>query len=194
MTFAEFDAFTQATGYKSAPDYETWGRGSHPVINVSWEDAQAYIDWLSKTTGRSYRLPSEAEWEYAARAGTTTAYSWGDDFEHYNQANCYGCNREWLMSTTPVGSFEANKFGLYDMAGNVSEWTQDCLNMDYHGAPSDGSAWESGDCQRRITRGGGWDTIPLFLRPANRGGRVKFAAKKRFDFLGFRVAMDLDKK
>ena len=118
----------------------SFGRGTRPVINVSWDEAQQYVAWFSKMTGRPYRLLTEAEWEYAARAGSTTAYYWGDEIGKGN-ANCNGCGSQWdNRETSPVGSFKPNKFGLYDMAGNVYQWVQDCYHDDYDGAPTDGSA------------------------------------------------------
>ena len=140
VTFEEYDRFTAATGRDRADD-EGWGRGQRPVINVSWEDAVAYTEWMSEQTGERYRLPSEAEWEYAARAGTEKKYSWGNEIGS-NRANCDECGSEWSgEQTAPVGSFDPNRWGLHNMHGNVWEWVQDCSNMDYDGAPQDGSAW-----------------------------------------------------
>ena len=164
VTFEEYDRFTEATGREQADD-EGWGRGNRPVINVSWDDAQAYVSWLSAETGEVYRLPSEAEWEYAARAGTTTQYNWGNgrrgtfDYEMVdNRANCDGCGSRWDdEQTAPVGSFGANAWGLHDMHGNVAEWVEDCWHDNYARAPSDGTAWTSGgDCSERVLRGGSW--------------------------------------
>ena len=136
---------------------EGWGRGLRPVRNVSWYDAMAYTEWLWEQTGDRYRLPTEAEWEYAARAGSTTAYSWGDSIGR-NRANCDGCASLWDGERTAlVGTFKANGWGLYDMHGNVWEWVQDCWNDNYEGAPTDGTAWLSGDCDRRVLRGGSWE-------------------------------------
>ena len=158
---------------------------SHPVVCVSWDDARAYVRWLSHETGESYRLLSGSEWEYAARAGTTMRYWWGADIGR-NRANCDGCGSRWDgESTAPVGSFAANGFGLRDVHGNVWEWVQDCWNAGYAGPPGDGSAWESGDCSDRALRGGSWSSDPRFLRAAYRSGNV---AGNRFDNLGFRVA------
>ena len=146
----------------------------------SWKDAHSYMSWLSRKTGKQYRLLSEAEWEYAARAGTRTRYSFGDEITP-SDAN-YGWN---TRKTQPVGSYEANGFGLYDMHGNVWEWVQDCQNGSYAGAPMDGSAWERGDCSRRVWRGGSWLFNPRVLRAANRGGFV--TGGRSYD-VGFRVA------
>ena len=169
VTFEEYDRFTAATGHKRADD-EGWGRGRRPVINVSWEDAAAYTKWLSAKTGERYRLLSEAEWEYAARAGFTTQYSWGNKIGH-NRANCNcsGCDSLWGGGeTAPVGSFSPNAWGIHDTHGNVREWVQDCWNKRYKGAPTDGSAWESGDCSRRVNRGDSWRANVYGCRPAYR--------------------------
>ena len=154
VTFEEYDRFTSATGREQA-DEQTWlgwGRGRRAVTMVSWEDAVAYTRWLSRQTGQQYRLPSEAEWEYAARAGTETVYSWGNEFD-CNRAHESDCGRR-AAHRQLVGLFAPNDWGLYDMHGNVSEWVQDCWNDSYQGAPADGSAWESRDCTYRVTRGG----------------------------------------
>ena len=167
VTFAEWNACASSGGCGGyRPDDEGWGRGNRPVINVSWKDAQAYVDWLSRKTGAEYRLLSEAEWEYAARAGTTTRYHWGDGVGR-NRANCDTCGDSWGV-TAPVGSFAANGWGLHDVHGNVWEWVEDCWNGDYTGAPSDGSAWESGNCDARVLRGGSWSSGPRILRDAYR--------------------------
>ena len=186
VTFEEYDRFVAATG-RRAPGDRSWGRGRRPVINVSWKDAVAYTQWLSVKTGERYRLPSEAEWEYAVRAGSTTAFTWGDDSGH-NRANCHGCRSEWdNKKTAPVGSFSPNGWGLHDMHGNVSEWVQDCWNFSYRGVSADASAWETGDCERRVLRGGSWYDPPGNLRSARR----RFSAGRRYDYLGFRVARTL---
>ena len=188
VTFAQWDACVADGGCGDyRPDDRSWGRGSRPVIGVSWDDAQSYIDWLNSKTGGGYRLPTEAEWEYAARAGRTRKYSWGDDIGT-NRANCNGCGSQWDYDrTAPVGSFPANSWGLHDMHGNVWEWVQDCVNDNYEGAPSDGSAWEGGNCEARIIRGGAWSTIPLGLRSAARGAAARSG---RFTDLGFRLVQD----
>lgn len=158
VTFSEWEACVAAGGCSHRPDDWGWGRGSMPVMDVSWEDAQQYVAWLSRSTGHEYRLPSESEWEYAARAGTTTARYWGEEIGS-GWAHCRGCGSPWDDSrTAPVGSFSANGFGLHDMLGNVWEWTQDCYSSSYAGAPTTGVAWESGECNLRVVRGGSRST------------------------------------
>jgi formylglycine-generating enzyme required for sulfatase activity len=187
VTFADWDACVSVGGCPKAGD-SNFGRDTRPVINVGWDDAQTYVAWLSNMTGQPYRLLTEAEWEYAARAGTTTAYYWGGEIGKGN-ANCNGCGSEWdNRQTSPVGSFKPNAFGLYDMAGNVWQWVQDCYHDNYNGAPTDGSAWTSGDCSRRVLRGDSWYLGPQYLRAANRGG---LTAEGRYDELGFRVGRTL---
>ena len=191
VTFAEYDRFARATG-RRLPYDETWGRGDQPVINVSWADAQDYVDWLSAQTGHGYRLPSEAEWEYAARGGSHWMYWWmaAEDAEATDGvwANCHNCGSEWDgVRTAPIGQFPANAFGLYDMAGNVQEWTSDCYHDSYEGAPLDGSAWVRPHCTQRVVRGGGY-TSPLdTLRSAKRG---QLDQDTRLDNLGFRVVRE----
>ena len=193
VTFEEYDRFVSATGHRRPEDLG-WGRGDRPVITVSWNDAVAYVAWLSAETRADYRLPSEAEWEYAARAGTTTRYSWGRA-PGRNRANCDGCESRWDKDrTAPVGSFPPNPWGLYDMHGNVSEWVQDCWHDDYRGAPDDGSAWQrSRGCgfgpDRRVSRGGSWNFNPAFMRSAT---RIRSAAGFRRIDRGFRVSRTLD--
>ena len=193
VTFEEYDVFAEATR-RDRPNDRGWGRGGgrggRPVIYVSWEDATAYAEWLSDETGAQYRLPSESEWEYAARAGSTTRYSWGDDIG-WSRANCRGCGSRWDGDqTAPVGSFEANPWGLHDTHGNVWEWVEDCSYANYARAPRDGSAWTTGgDCGRRVLRGGSWGSPPRDLRSASRDRR---GAELRFDSLGFRVARTLN--
>jgi formylglycine-generating enzyme required for sulfatase activity len=185
VTFDEYDRFAQATGH-DLPKDRGLGRGRRPVIYVSWDDAMAYCQWLSVQTGQTYRLPSEAEWEYACRAGTTTEYWWGDSIGH-NNANYDGCGSQ--CGTTPVGSFAPNPWGLHDMHGNVFEWCEDCWNDSYRGAPSDGSAWTSGDCDRRVMRGGSWSNDEQSVRAAYRN--YGFTSSYRGNLSGFRVAKDL---
>ena len=161
VTFMEWDACADDRGCNGRrPGDQGWGRALRPVINVNWDDAQAYASWLSRETGKAYRLPSEAEWEYVARAGTTTKYWWGDEIGRL-RANCDGCGSQWdAEKTAPVGAFASNPFGLYDVHGNVYEWVQDCWNESYAGAPSDGRARTTGDCSRRVLRGGSWSYVP----------------------------------
>lgn len=186
VTFEQYDLYAMVTG-KALPDDRGWGRGNRPVINVNWEDAQGFIAWLNEQSGAKYRLPSEAEWEYAARAGSTTQYPWGDAFDpgRANGSRVDGAD-QW-SNTAPVGSLSANEFGLYDMVGNVWEWTADCWNASYEGAPPDGSAWTVGDCTRRLVRGGSWNLDPPPLRVSNRAGDD---SAYRLDSLGFRLAQD----
>ena len=179
----------KALFWRHRPEDEGWGRGTRPVINVNQWDARYYAVWLSEQTGKCYRLPSEAEWEYAARAGTTTKYSWGDDIGR-NRANCDGCGSEWdNKQTAPVGSFAANPFGLYGMHGNVCEWVEDCWHDYYKGAPSDGSAWTTdGNDSYAVVRGGSWSNDPLWVRSAFRYGTGPWY---RHDYVGFRLVQDL---
>ncbi len=183
VTFAEWNACAAAGGCGGYRLHDE-GRGRRPVTNVSWDDAQSYVSWLRQKTEKSYRLLSEAEWEYAARAGTTTRYSFGDDLS-LGEAN-YGFT---AATAQPVGSYAPNDFGLYDMHGNVWEWVQDCWNDSYDGAPIDGSAWEKGICSERVVRGGSWLSHPRSLRSAN---RTRYdAGSRNYGSLGFRVARTL---
>jgi formylglycine-generating enzyme required for sulfatase activity len=185
VTFAEWDVCVATGGCSKKPD-DLWGRGRQPVIQVNWNDAQQYVRWLSTKTGHRYRLPSEAEWEYAARAGTTTAYYWGDDIGR-GHADCSGCGSQWdRKQTALVGSFDPNPWGLYDMLGNVEQMTQDCLHDNYNGAPTDGSAWATGgDCTRRVARGGYWNFSTSQIRAAFRSSNPVDTAHTT---TGFRVA------
>jgi formylglycine-generating enzyme required for sulfatase activity len=190
LTFADWDTCVKGGGCNGhLPSDQGWGRGNYPVINVSWDDAQQYVAWLSRVTGKTYRLLSEAEYEYATRAGTTTIYPWGDNIGK-NNADCYDCGSKWDgKQTAPVGSFPPNKFGLYDMVGDVWEWTEDCVHSNYDGAPANGSAWIGGDCGDRVTRGGSWGFGPGGLRSADRSGWA--GIDQRTGALGFRVARTL---
>ena len=219
VTVAQFRAFVKASSYKTEAEqgdgcyvYENgiWNKRSNvnwrnpgfkqsseePVVCVSWNDTQRYIEWLSAKTGEQYRLPTEAEWEYAARAGSETKYSWGNTASHeyanYGTDSCcdgLAKGKDKWKYTSPVASFTANAFGLYDMHGNAWEWTQDCWNGSYQGAPSDGSAWLSGNCSRRVLRGGSWDSDPIYLRSANRNVNT---TGNRVNNFGFRLARTLD--
>jgi formylglycine-generating enzyme required for sulfatase activity len=188
LTFAEWDACVAHGDCVPRVSDSGWGRDRRPAINVTWDDAQSYVAWLSRITGKEYRLLSEAEYEYAARAGTQTAYPWGEKIGK-NNANCNGCGSQRDGNqTAPVGSFAANGFGLYDMVGNVAEWVEDCYHDSYNGAPADGAAWTGGDCSRRVVRGGSWSRDPDDLRSADRVGH---SADNRYDSLGFRVGRTL---
>jgi formylglycine-generating enzyme required for sulfatase activity len=206
VTRAEFAAFVAATGYDTRDAKCDWrAPKSHavamnqtdrdPVVCVNWNDAQAYVAWLSKKSGRTYRLPSEAEWEYAARAGSRTARPWGAvltrDNANYGTDPCCGAFAQgadkWLY-TSPVGSFPPNRFGLSDMIGNVWQWVEDCGHDDYAGAPADGTVWAGGDCSTHIVRGGAWFQGPESARSAARAAdKTDF----RIGDIGFRVARSL---
>ena len=220
VTRKQFAAFAQATGHTAEGCYEWNGSNwemsisknwrnpgfsqtdNDPVVCVSWEDARAYADWLGRRSGKRYRLLSEAEWEYAARAGSRDARPWGDDAgvacRYANVADVsaktgvsgasswttHGCD-DGRAYTAPAGSFRPNAFGLYDMIGNAWEWTEDCWNAGYAGAPSDGRAWRSGNCGQRVLRGGSWFNIPRSVRSAS---RYRSSADFRFNCYGFRLA------
>ena len=223
VTRGEFEAFVGESGYGAGGGCHVYtGRGSEaqaakdwhdpgypqtdrdPAACIAWEDAQAYVNWLSGKTGKPYRLPSEAEWEYATRAETTTARYWGDDAddicvyantadltaqERYPQWTAGNCG-DGYVHTAPVGRFEANRFGLHDMLGNVREWVEDCWHDGYTGAPADGTAWRAGgDCSRRVSRGGSWLGAARDARAADRGRPD--AVGLRFSDIGFRVARTL---
>ena len=210
VTRGQFARFVQESGYSAGSgcyvwDGKQWNNDASkdwrntgfaqsdedPVACVNWNDAKAYVEWLARKSGQRYRLPSEAEWEYGARAGTTTAFSFGDRITP--QLANYGTTVSYAGSpvattprkTVPVGSYAPNAFGLYDVHGNVFEWTEDCYNANYNGAPSDGAAWTSGDCGRRVLRGGAWFLNPQFLRSAL---RVNLHPTIRYDHFGFRLA------
>lgn len=192
VTFRQWDACVAAGGCTTRPGDAGWGRGQRPVMNVSWDDAQQYVKWLSGKTGQTYRLPSEAEWEYAARAGTSTPFAFGkrittaqanfDGNYTYNG----GAKDESRQKTLPVGSLAKNAWGLYDMHGNVWEWVQDCSHPNYQGAPTDGQAWTAGcSGSTRLLRGGGWDDHPGGARSAFRN---HLGPSNRFNITGFRLA------
>jgi formylglycine-generating enzyme required for sulfatase activity len=187
VTFGEWDQCVDDGGCKHRPEDRDWGRGDRPVINVSWLDAKAFVTWLSQKTGKTYRLPTEAEWEYAARGGTNTAYWWGRDVGS-RQANCRECNTGDVQKTAPVGSYKPNAFGLYDTAGNAAEWIEDCWNDSYRGAPNNGSAWTSGQCRLRVLRGGAFDSQAKYLRSM---ARFRYDTDVRYIANGFRVVREL---
>jgi len=193
VTFAEYDACVDAGACDKPKPYDNgWGRADRPAIYVSWDDAQQYAAWLSRSTGKPYRLLSEAEWEYAARAGSPTAYPWGGGIVEGN-ANCAKCGSKWDgTQTAPSGSFKPNAFGLYDMHGNVYSWVEDCYNS-YREKPEGlkvtGAAWTTGDCSSRVLRGGSWSVAPQYIRSAD---RVRYPSGVRGYDLGFRVARTLN--
>ena len=187
VTFNEWDKCVDDGGCKSRPQDRGWGRGDRPVINVSWLDAKEFVAWLSQKTGQVYRLPSEAEWEYAARAGTDTPFWWGSTAGS-RQANCRECNTGQSEQTLPVGTFQPNRFGLYDTAGNAAEWVEDCWNDNYVGAPTDGSARTSGQCRLRVLRGGSFDSASTYTRSM---ARFRYDFDVRYYANGFRVVREL---
>jgi formylglycine-generating enzyme required for sulfatase activity len=189
VTFDEWDACAEAGGCsRYRPDDLGWGRGKRPVINVSWNDAKSYAAWLSAKSGQRYRLLSEAEWEYAARAGSLTKYPWGDDIGVGN-ANCRDCeSQSGGKQTARVGSFPPNSWGLYDMHGNVWQWVEDRYYDTYDGMPSDGSVWADAGSFSRVVRGGSWSNDRQDLRSANRD---KEPSGSRGGVIGFRVARTL---
>jgi formylglycine-generating enzyme required for sulfatase activity len=182
---AEQGAAVAGSGWE-APGFKQTTRD--PVVRVSWRQANAYVAWLTHKTGKSYRLPTEAEWEYAARGGTTTAFWWGDD-AGVDHTVCDDCGSEWDgKGTAPVQSFPANPFGLFDMLGQVFQWSADCWNPNYDGAPDDGSAWLSGDCTLHPARGGSWNLDSRFSRAA---ARSRDGDDYEGNMVGLRVARDL---
>ena len=200
VTFTQWDACVADGGCERyRPKDEGWGRGNRPAINISWDNAKSFIDWLNAKTGGNFRLPTEAEWEYAARAGSTTMYHFGDDesqlcryANHADSSTDYDwrnkdCSDGIGKRTADVGRYQPNKFGLYDMHGNAWEWVEDCWKDNHISAPTDGKAWVSGDCSQRVIRGGSWASAPWALRSSNRYGD---AHSYRLDDQGFRVAQD----
>jgi formylglycine-generating enzyme required for sulfatase activity/outer membrane protein OmpA-like peptidoglycan-associated protein len=187
VTLAEWDKCVAAGGCKPlASDRDRRGE-ARPATNLSWDDAKEFTAWLSKTTGKAYRLPTEAEWEYAARGGSTKRYWWGDDVGVGN-AQCADCGNAGSGGTAPSGSFRPNAFGLYDVAGNAAEWVEDCWNPSYRGAPTDGAAWTSGNCSLRVLRGGSFADGAVAVRSS---ARFRYDEDVRYYANGFRVARDV---
>ncbi len=211
VTEKEFSEFLAETGYQPAPcdtimdkSWRSLGHGlvyppgqadlrEQPAICVNAHDVDAYLAWLNRKAGSTlYRLPSEAEWEFAARGGTSTSRWWGESVGE-NNANCHGCGSRWDNSLiAPSASFGPNPYGLYDILGNVWQWTADCWNESYTGAPTDGHSWTTGDCSKRVVRGGSWSNLPVFIRSASRN-KADVGGKDfdLFSYVGFRVARDL---
>ena len=187
VTFDEWDLCASAGACKYSPGDHGWGRGQNPVIDISWDDITDFVGWLSKKTGHAYRLPTEAEWEYAARAGSVSDYWWGREIG-VGRAKCADCGGDPTRRTAPAGSFRPNAFGLYDTVGNVAEWVEDCWNPSYRGAPADGSAWTQGDCSLRVLRGGSFDSKFNAVRSA---ARFRYDRDVRYYANGFRVARDV---
>jgi formylglycine-generating enzyme required for sulfatase activity len=198
LTFDEWDTCVAYGGCERGSDHN-WGRGQRPVIYVTWSHAQQYVTWLSKMTGKPYRLLSEAEYEYATRARKQTVYPWGDKikFDGVAMTNCIGCGSEWdKQKTAPINSFPLNEFGLGDMVGNVFEWVEDCYHSGYEiqtpqgkiSAPTDGTVWPGGDCSFHVVRAGSWDAVADNVRSAFRAPGV---TDTRDGNLGFRVARSL---
>lgn len=187
VTFAQYDEFCEATGQEKPSD-EEWGRGNRPVTNVSWEDANAYAVWLSKETGLNFSLPSESQWEYFARSGSTKEY-WTGRKLPTNRANCRDCGSQWdNRMTAPVGSFRPNPWGIYDTAGNVAEWTLDDFENNYNNAPNDGSPLRSTNSTRKALRGGAWSDRASHLKSSARDhGRTNRAHNDT----GFRLILKL---
>lgn len=183
VTFAQYDRFAEATGRVKPPD-NGWGRNNRPVINVSWYDAKAYTAWLTEQTGSEYRLPTEIEWEYSARAGSDTAYWYGNNVQP-GYSVCDSCGSQWDgVSTAPVGSQASNPLGIFDMHGNVAEWVEDCYHDSYEGAPNTNQVWLSDQCDGRVLRGGSWFDVPSVGRSAT---RYRADPKLRASNWGFRV-------
>ena len=186
VTFAEYEKFAAAAGRK-IPDNLYLDKESHPVLFVTWDDAFYYTKWLSEQTGQKYRLPSEAEWEYAAGAGKTSPFWWGFE-EMPNMAHCFGCGTGFdPRKPTKIGSFKPNGFGLYDTAGNVAEWVRDCWHENYNGAPGDAAVWEGGDCAYRVARGGAYSSPPQSTRHAKRD---RYKSDSAYDHIGFRIVRE----
>ena len=186
VTFDEWDACVSEGGCQYRPSDRGLGRGLRPVTDVDWNDAKTYLSWLSSKTGHAYRLPTEAEWEYAARGGRSTTYPWGNALEK-DRANCLGCTNIPLNKAIETGTFPANGFGLLDMVGNAAEWVEDCWRDSYSGAPKNGSAWDKEDCRERVLRGGSFNNDTRFVRSA---ARFKYDYNVRYYTNGFRVVRE----
>jgi formylglycine-generating enzyme required for sulfatase activity len=188
VTFAQYDLFAQSTNRPLPPDNE-WGRGNRPVINVSWYDAKAYSAWVSEQTGKTYRLPTEIEWEYSIRAGSTSSFWYGEEVQN-GYSVCDSCGSQWDgVSTAPVGSQISNPLGLFDMHGNVAEWVEDCYHDSYEGAPTKNTPWLSNACDSRVIRGGSWFDIPRVGRSST---RYRAEPNLKASNWGFRLVREID--
>ena len=185
VTYEEWDRCVDAGSCRYRPEFH--GSPREAIGNLSWDDANTYLKWMSEKTGQVYRLPSEAEWEYAARAGTGKRYWWGDEAGS-GKANCTDCGSASNGQPSAVGSYKPNSFGLYDTAGNMAEWVQDCWNESYQGAPADGSAWTKGNCGLRGLRGGSFGNKSSFIRSSS---RFRYDSDVRYEANGFRVLREL---
>ena len=186
ITFDEYDKFAKATGRK-LPDNQYMDRATSPVIFISWDDAYNYAKWLADETGKKYRLPSEAEWEYVASGGKKSTFWWGFN-EEVAKAHCFTCESQFdPRKPTKIGSFQPNQFGIYDTAGNVAEWVHDCWHENYNGAPDDGSVWEGGDCTQRVARGGSYISPQQSIRTTKRD---KFKSNSGYDHIGIRIVRE----
>ena len=202
ITMAQWDACVADSGCDTRPQDNGWGRGNRPVITVSWNDAMQYVGWLGKKTGQDYSLPSESQWEYLARAGEESDWLGGSASAVCDYGNIAASETafEWrhpdcedgtVARTTPAGSYQPNAFGVYDVIGNVAEWTLDCMNLSYLEAPSDGGAWSRGMCSSRMTRGGSWFTG---TRESRLAARFNLKNGDRNNFTGFRVVRQIEKQ
>jgi formylglycine-generating enzyme required for sulfatase activity len=187
VSFAEWDACVAAAACTYVPGDHGWGRADRPVIDVSFNDTKPFLEWMSKKAGHAYRLASEAEWEYAARAGSASKYWWGADVGA-GRAKCRECGGDASAQTVPGGSFRPNAFGLFDTTGNAAEWVADCWNATYKGAPHDGSSWNDGDCGLRVLRGGSFGSKASAVRSA---ARFRYDEDVRYYANGFRVVRDI---
>lgn len=187
VTYENWRACIRDDGCEFLPSDYGWGRGRVSIVGISWNDTRSYLDWITRKTGKKYRLLSESEWEYVARAGSNSEFHWGDEIG-YDNANCENCGKRWWDRVAPVGSFSPNHWGLFDVHGNAAEWVEDCWNDSYDGAPLDGSAWLSGNCNMRVLRGGAWRTSVKSVRLSSRNPAK---SEERSSTYGFRVARDL---
>ncbi len=188
LTFDSWQACLDDGGCKHVPDDHDWGRGNRPVINVKISNVENYIAWINAKTGKTYRLPSEAEWEYAARGGTTTEYWWGDEVGKGN-VNCRKCGTKWSgKGSAPTRALKPNPFGLYEMNGNIWEWVGDCWNENHEGAPKDASTRTTGDCKYRVMRGGSWY---YYSKLARSSYRFKNGVNVKSYNIGFRLVREI---